>query len=242
MSFSKAASATPPKLRSSIPPADAASPTPNTPDWSNRLARGFVAAGLKPGEVIAIFLPNSWEFAIAYHAATLAGGIPTLLNPSYREREIRYQLENSGAVFLITDAPTDGMMNLAGLPALRRVYTTRLERPGCRALCQLAAPIFFRRQLPEPAALCANRRRASLLQRHHGIAKRRHALASQSGRQCLPSSWSWCGTVHSRRHSALLSAAVSHLRPHGRLNAHAHAWRRHSFSCRASTCPSSALC
>ena len=45
------------------------------------LARGFVAAGLKPGEVIAIFMPNSWEFAIAYHAATLAGGIPTLLNP-----------------------------------------------------------------------------------------------------------------------------------------------------------------
>ena len=55
--------------------------------------------------MIAIFLPNSWEFAITYHAATLAGGIPTLLNPSYREREIRYQLENSGAAFLITDAP-----------------------------------------------------------------------------------------------------------------------------------------
>src|SRR5215813_4872927 len=58
------------------------------------LARGLVAAGLKPGEVVAIFLPNSWEFAITYHAATLAGAIPTLLNPSYREREIRFQLEN----------------------------------------------------------------------------------------------------------------------------------------------------
>src|SRR5258708_26839520 len=38
-------------------------------------------------------------------SATLAGAIPTLLNPSYREREIGYQLENSGAAFLITDAP-----------------------------------------------------------------------------------------------------------------------------------------
>lgn len=42
------------------------------------LAHGLVSAGLAPGEVVAIFLPNSWEFAIAYHAATLAGGIPTL--------------------------------------------------------------------------------------------------------------------------------------------------------------------
>ena len=66
------------------------------------LARGLVAAGLKPGEVVAIFLCNSWEFCAAYHAATLAGGIPTLLNPTYREREVRHQLGNSGAALLIT--------------------------------------------------------------------------------------------------------------------------------------------
>src|SRR5260370_33217284 len=61
------------------------------------LARGLISAGLAPGEVVAIFLPNSWEFAITYHAATLAGGIPTLLNHSYRERATRYQLDNSCA-------------------------------------------------------------------------------------------------------------------------------------------------
>src|SRR5271163_634431 len=94
------------------------------------LAHGLISAGLAPGEVVAIFLPNSWEFAITYHAATLAGGIPTLLNPSYREREIRYQLENSGAVFLITDAALLENVNLTGLPALRRVFTTRHERAG----------------------------------------------------------------------------------------------------------------
>src|SRR5579864_6205856 len=69
------------------------------------LARGFVQAGVKPGEVVAIYLPNSWEFAVAYHAATLAGAIPTLLNPSYREREVQAQLSDSGAVLLITDGP-----------------------------------------------------------------------------------------------------------------------------------------
>src|SRR5437764_4942140 len=32
------------------------------------VARSLVAAGLRPGEIIAIFLPNSWEFCFAYHA------------------------------------------------------------------------------------------------------------------------------------------------------------------------------
>jgi len=94
------------------------------------LARGLVSAGLAPGEVLAIFLSNSWEFAIAYHAATLAGAFPTLLNPAYREREVRYQLENSGATFLITDSPLLEGINLSGLPALRRVFTTRTSFPG----------------------------------------------------------------------------------------------------------------
>lgn len=95
------------------------------------LARGFISAGLMPGEVIAIFLPNSWEFAISYHAATLAGGIPTLLNPSYKEREVRYQIENSGAAFLVSDAPLLENVSLNGLPGLRRVFTTRHGYSGC---------------------------------------------------------------------------------------------------------------
>jgi long-chain acyl-CoA synthetase len=104
------------------------------------LARGLISAGLVPGEVLAIFLPNSWEFAITYHAATLAGAIPTLLNPSYREREIRYQLENSGAAFLITDAPLLENVNLTGLPCLRRVFTTRHPRAGCEDFASLQRP------------------------------------------------------------------------------------------------------
>src|SRR6266478_3441094 len=110
------------------------------------LARGLVAAGLRPGEVVAIFLPNSWEFAVTYHAATLAGGIPTLLNPTYREREVRYQLENSGAAFLITDGAILENVNLAGLPALRRVFTTRSfstqgQNAGCEDFATLLRPI-----------------------------------------------------------------------------------------------------
>src|SRR5579862_1767604 len=101
------------------------------------IALGLVAAGVKPGEVLAIFLPNCWEFCAVYHAATMAGAIPTLLNPSYREREVRYQLENSGAVILITDGPLLEGINLSSLPNLRRVYTTRLAAPGTEPFSDL---------------------------------------------------------------------------------------------------------
>src|SRR5580700_3744105 len=102
-----------------------------------QLARGLVAAGLKPGDVLAIYLPNSWEFCAVYHATTLAGAIPTLLNPSYREREVRYQLENSGASFLITDGTFLQEINLAGLPNLRRVYTSRQASSGAEPFANL---------------------------------------------------------------------------------------------------------
>ena len=105
------------------------------------LARGLVAAGLKPGEVVGIFLCNSWEFCAAYHAATLAGAIPTLLNPMYREREVRHQLGNSGAVVLITDRANIEGIDLSGLPNLRRVYCTRERGTGAENFSDLLRPV-----------------------------------------------------------------------------------------------------
>ena len=93
-------------------------------------ARGVLHAGVQPGQVVAVFLSNSWEFCIAFHGIQLAGAIPTLLNPTYREREVRYQLENSGAVMLISDGDNLEGINLSALPDLRCVYTTRQPAAG----------------------------------------------------------------------------------------------------------------
>lgn len=112
-------------------------------------ARGLIHAGVRPGEVIAIFLPNSWEFCVAFHASQLAGAIPTLLNPTYREREVRYQLENSDAVVLITDGANVEGINLAGLPRLRRVYTTRQAAAGSEPFATLLKPVTAAYPSPE---------------------------------------------------------------------------------------------
>jgi long-chain acyl-CoA synthetase len=116
------------------------------------LARGLIAGGVKPGEVIAIFLPNSWEFCTAFHAAQLAGAIPTLLNPMYRDREVRYQMENSGAVMLISDGANLEGINLAGLPNLRRVYSTRQQAPATESFANLLKPSTASYPTPTQAA------------------------------------------------------------------------------------------
>src|SRR3954466_7031589 len=127
-------------------------------DTVEAIARGLIAEGLKPGDVIAIFLANSWEFCTCFHAAQLTGAIPTLLNPTYREREVRYQLENSGATTLITDGPNIAGMNLAGLPNLRRVYVTRQPTAGTDPfsnLLQTRSVPFLQPEQPSDQVLAA---------------------------------------------------------------------------------------
>ncbi len=93
-------------------------------------ARGLVANGIRPGDRIGIFLPNCWEFGVAFHAALLAGAVPTTLNPTYREREVCYQLDTCDAVALITDGGLFGEINLSSLGQLRNIFTTRQHCAG----------------------------------------------------------------------------------------------------------------
>jgi long-chain acyl-CoA synthetase len=159
-------------------------------DTVEALARGLVAAGVQPGEVVAIFLANSWEFCAAYHAATLAGAIPTLLNPTYREREVRHQLQNSDAVLLITDGVNIAGINLSGLPNLRRVYCTRQLGSGAEAFSELLKPVSS--PLPHP---------------EDGSEKTLAALPYSSGTTGLPK-----GVMLS--HSNLISNVYQFLGPH----------------------------
>jgi acyl-CoA synthetase (AMP-forming)/AMP-acid ligase II len=66
------------------------------------LAGGLVAHGLGRGAVVALMAPNLPEFAVIFHATAWAGLILTTLNPTYTAEEARHQLQDSGAVLLIT--------------------------------------------------------------------------------------------------------------------------------------------
>ena len=66
------------------------------------VASSLVARGFKKGDVFAIFSPNIPEYAIAFHAVSLVGGINTTASPLYTADELAFQLNDSGAKYLIT--------------------------------------------------------------------------------------------------------------------------------------------
>ncbi len=72
----------------------------------NELVNSFAAAlenlGVKKGDRVAIHLPNSTQFPIAYYAALSLGAIVVPCNPMYVARELAYQLKDSGAETIIT--------------------------------------------------------------------------------------------------------------------------------------------
>ena len=64
---------------------------------SARMAALLHDRGVKPGDRVAIMLPNTPEFAIAYIGVLRVGGIVVPMNPLLKSREVAYYLGDSGA-------------------------------------------------------------------------------------------------------------------------------------------------
>ncbi|WP_082311015.1 long-chain-fatty-acid--CoA ligase [Paenibacillus sp. FJAT-27812] len=71
-------------------------------DDAVRLAYGLLSLGIAKGDSVAIMLPNCPQAVVAYYGVLLAGGIVVQTNPLYVERELEHQLNDSGAVAIIT--------------------------------------------------------------------------------------------------------------------------------------------
>jgi acyl-CoA synthetase (AMP-forming)/AMP-acid ligase II len=67
-----------------------------------RAAASLAARGFQKGDVFAVFSPNVPEYAVAFHAAALLGGINTTINPLYTAEEVAFQLKDAGAKFMVT--------------------------------------------------------------------------------------------------------------------------------------------
>ena len=67
----------------------------------DRLSRNFAATlqakGMKPGDRIALMMPNILQYPVALFGALRAGLVVVNTNPMYTQRELRHQLVDSGA-------------------------------------------------------------------------------------------------------------------------------------------------
>lgn len=67
-----------------------------------KLASYLQQLGLQKGDRVSIMLPNCPQAVISYYAILFAGGIVVQTNPLYTERELEYQLNDSGAKVIIS--------------------------------------------------------------------------------------------------------------------------------------------
>lgn len=69
-----------------------------------RLANGLGSLGISESDCIALVLPNCPEFLISFFAVSRLHAIALLLNPSFKESELRHYIEDSKTKLIITDA------------------------------------------------------------------------------------------------------------------------------------------
>jgi acyl-CoA synthetase (AMP-forming)/AMP-acid ligase II len=101
-------------------------------DRSLRLAVGLRREGLRPGDRVAVQLPNWTEFPVVASALSRIGAILVPVMPIYREDEVAYIVQQSGAVAAVTCDEFRGFEHLAmfaklrsATPDLRTVYVAR---------------------------------------------------------------------------------------------------------------------
>ncbi|MEK3933971.1 long-chain-fatty-acid--CoA ligase [Sporosarcina sp. FSL W7-1349] len=69
---------------------------------SLKFANYLKSIGIEKGDRVAIMLPNCPQSAIAYFGILYVGGIVVQTNPLYTERELEYQMKDSGAKVIIS--------------------------------------------------------------------------------------------------------------------------------------------
>jgi long-chain acyl-CoA synthetase len=71
-------------------------------DRVNRFANALIDLGVKPGDKVAMLMPNMPQLVAATYGAWRAGAVVIMNNPLYTDKELEYQFNNSESSFLIT--------------------------------------------------------------------------------------------------------------------------------------------
>ncbi|WHO40528.1 long-chain fatty acid--CoA ligase [Sphingobium sp. AP49] len=71
-------------------------------DEIRRIACGLQGMGVKKGDRVGLYLPNTPHYVAAYYGALLAGAIVVNFSPLYTAAELEHQVEDSGTKILFT--------------------------------------------------------------------------------------------------------------------------------------------
>jgi long-chain acyl-CoA synthetase len=88
-----------------------------------RAARGFAALGVKPGVHVALHLPNTPHYPIAFYGVQRAGGVIANLSPLDAERELAHKIALADVSLVVSFVGLDQKLPPAG-PNLRIMVAT----------------------------------------------------------------------------------------------------------------------
>ena len=94
-------------------------------DQVRAVAAGFIAAGIQPGDRVALMSRTRFEWTLIDYAILTAGGVTVPIYPTSSLEQIEWILGDSGAVAAIVEIGDHAQMlmsALAGLPALSHVW------------------------------------------------------------------------------------------------------------------------
>ncbi len=121
-------------------------------EMTGRVASGLRAAGLAPGDRIALQLPNVPEFVLTFFGALKAGLTVVPMNPLLKAPEVAYHLTDSSARLLVTheafagealrgatDADAVRVLVVGAAPEGTEPFDQLLGHPGSDDVEQLGA-------------------------------------------------------------------------------------------------------
>ena len=95
---------------------------------SSAFAAALAALGVRPGDRVALVLPNCPQFFIAEFGAWKAGAVVVPLNPTYSERELEAALSSTGATVAVALTPFyQRLKNIQIRTQVREVIATSIK-------------------------------------------------------------------------------------------------------------------
>jgi long-chain acyl-CoA synthetase len=98
----------------------------------NAFANTLRGLGIAPGDRVALFMTNRPEYVISFFALARLGAVASPMNPSYREREVAYQLDDAQAIAVVVQHDLAPLVRAvrSEVPRLKHVLTVGRGAPA----------------------------------------------------------------------------------------------------------------
>jgi carnitine-CoA ligase len=99
---------------------------------ANRIAQGLLATGVRPGDHVAVMLPNCPEMVFVIFALARIGAVAVPVNTAYQGELLRHVIATSDVSIMIVDGQYAERLApiVSALPALRRLVVRTDDQPA----------------------------------------------------------------------------------------------------------------